>query len=165
MVFKVDRKLFTDINILHQVLKLFSICIRTRRGMYSQIYPFAWRSFQGQSRGTPVVKEIYFTYIPSGAQYIILSIIRLMITSIISLAISLYTPSKVYCKIYPFHCMYYWRVLFQYYPLLAGLLLASSGGLWPSTEGLFALSPKKTLLCCFGQFFLFLVSSINLGNF
>ena len=61
-----------------------SIRIMTRGGMYGQIYPYVWRR-KGIFDRISWVKFLY-------GQHIILTGIRLMITSLIKMNISLYTP-------------------------------------------------------------------------
>ena len=76
---------------------IYCISIRTRQEIYGEIYPFAWRSSRGQSQKELLKAKGYiWLYIPSWVliltQYIILTIIRLMITSLFSLTITPYTP-------------------------------------------------------------------------
>ena len=72
-----------------RVERLFCIRMRTREEIYGQIYPKGGIFDQ--------ISRVESSY----GQYIILTIIRLIITSLISLAISLYTPYRVFSEIYP----------------------------------------------------------------
>ena len=78
---------------------MYCIRIRTRGGIYSQIYPQALSS--GYLEGELIYLTVYPELSPYTDNILFLAFIRLMITSLISLTISPYTPCGVYCEIYP----------------------------------------------------------------
>ena len=85
---------------------LYCIHIRTGQGIYGQIYPLRLREFlRAKPEGTPECKPLYLTLYPESSPITgiisFLIVCMLMIPSLISLTIILYTPSGVYCQIYP----------------------------------------------------------------